>query len=599
MNLFKLCATKEEYCLNLKIFLNKKEEIPVLWGNRTDLIQSVEDASRLYESVCFPVRRSIGIALSKEENTRPINKMLGAFAEQWLDLHMVTDRKFEPNDTAVFYGLYEDLCYDSLYEILAYLYERDIEYSFLIGRDIYSLSWICAKQFLQEMPADKNGIFTYKRWTKGASGLETIVEIYDSETYGDLNIKDIILNHEWSSILFHGHGKVDHINLGEYTLCGNNECIATQKGEFAPGCGHDNQSCFKDEEMLIHVNRIRACSIIMNSCNNGAFKDLACYGAKYNLLLNAIDSTAKYVTSSFAVQNSDLLEIRNYADCLGGQNPSDTFHESLKDIQQYPCFFEIGLHNKKMRNNNIIRPEQLDFFLNATDIAEKYISNGLLPKEHPILKRLEGFNKSATLFLRRDNQRNKGNDIKEWISKIESIDYSIAKTIQKNPNDAIMNFESYFISRSKIRKEIKTGSCSCGEKAIEYTLQGLITSMFNLEINFCYKCGDKLVRMEGSPEICVMAPSIVKKGIGINCHCIISSVDNGDITVGWFVPNYIEKYLEEDSRLYKFRGTRGATFDLDFEIKLSTDIPLQEYYFVVYAVQNFKISRCSQYFTII
>ena len=107
-------------------------------------------------------------------------------------------------------------------------------------------------------------------------------------------------------------------------------------------------------------------------------------------------------------------------------------------------------------------------------------------------------------------------------------------------------------------------------------------------MRFCYRCGDKAVKMKGTPDICINAPEHVMKGEKIKVSTQINTdKPNDNIYVGWFVPSYIEEHLL--NRQLKMKRVSGNSM-FEFEIQFDDNIPAQGYYFTVFTIQNLGIS---------
>jgi hypothetical protein len=611
MSIFKSYINENTYLEEVEIFLNNNSiTIPVYTGNRKDLNQSIEAASKLYNSITEPPKYDIGIVITEDKKLAPVNNFIKGFANKWIDLNSVDDSILNGNFSIVICGLYEDFEYSKLGEmILSWFKNKKSQVSFLIGRDVHSLSWMCAKQFAKENALDDVGLFTFKKCTndylKDLKEQQDKIKIFDSDSFEEDNIQEILLKNIWKRVIFHGHGKDDNINLGDYTICGNNEYININENNLLPRCGYCNQTCFKDDSKLIPLNKVISSEIIMNSCNNGPFKDLACYDSKFNLLLNAIDGPAKKINSSFTIQNSDNPEIFN---CIINNELENIkyptlLHQSLEDIQIYPSFMEVGLTPVVEEKIEIQRHDRYELVLKTMSRAQKYMVNDFMPKNHPLIKRFEMFNNKANQYILRGKQGLSNEEAKsiekDWQSKIQSLDYAIAQKIIKDPEDTIMDFESYVMDRSEVDKEsVEYLNCTCGNHAMNFTMKGLNNNIFDVDMLFCFKCGDKSVRMEGSPILEVTSQDKISIGESLECNCKIKPIEDGNVMVGYFLPSYIRDYVKVEPKLVKYKNKDNSVIDLNFTIDFQEDIPPQGYYFTVFSIQNFSISVSRQFFGI-
>ncbi|UQS81437.1 hypothetical protein MOO45_08065 (plasmid) [Bombilactobacillus folatiphilus] len=62
-------------------------------------------------------------------------------------------------------GLFQDFTENKILELLNFADQKDINIYFLLGRDMSSLSWLVAKQFLRKKNVQQlpNGLFSHKK----------------------------------------------------------------------------------------------------------------------------------------------------------------------------------------------------------------------------------------------------------------------------------------------------------------------------------------------------------------------------------------------------------------------------------------------------
>ncbi|MGG4169205.1 hypothetical protein ABEW00_17315 [Rossellomorea vietnamensis] len=598
---------EQTYTQAMEEFIRKADQavIPVFIKGRNDLEESIRLSKTLYAGRKNPNKVDVGIRLSPQGDIEMFSSLESSFADNWYELEDLIDLDLE-NKSVVVMGLYKDFKYDNLKRFIFKCYQEKVQVSYLIGRDTSSLSWLCAKQFLKESKGMDNGLVTHRKINQSLkTEMINIAEellIYDKAIVKKHDMQLELLENNWSKLILHGHGKEDNINFEDYTICGRNDEVVNQHNIF-PRCGYCEQSCFKDDQKLIPLNRVKAANVIMASCNNGPFADMALYDDKYNLLLNAIDSPAQNITAAVTIQDSDLLELKRLVDFTNPNwNPARIINDSLDYMQPFPSMIEIGLPvTKDTIDIDIIEPSNR--IIRTLERAQKYYTNDFIDENHSLKKLLPNFINKGNQYVLRGQY---GLDAKEkrqiennWKQKIQALNDIIATTITEDPDDPIMEFDGYNVYRSKVDVEtIKPHLCNCGQEGLSYLYKGHSSQTFDLKMEFCFRCGDKSIGMAGGPKIAVNVTPDLKVGERIKGVCTITPEEEGEIMVGWFVPNYIKEYLIGEPALKRFKNKNKEAFEVELEFEFRNDIPAQGYYFTVFTVQNLGITINRHFFTL-
>ncbi|MED3446814.1 hypothetical protein P4483_23225 [Bacillus thuringiensis] len=607
MNVFKVFEDESVFSLGLQSFINGNHqiEIPVLIKNRNDLLNSIEQSKEIYHSCKTPNKVELGIRISSPDSIEILSPFERAFAKEWIHISEVTNLDFDRKSIVVM-GLYEDFKHKKLKEFIFKCFQLNIQVSYLIGRDISSLSWLCAKQFLQKEENLDNGLFTHRKINRKIQqdilGKAKELKIFDKPLLKKMDIQQELLEQNWGRLILHGHGKEDNINFEEYTICGRNESVV-HSISILPRCGYCNQSCFKNDDKLIPLNKVKASNIIMASCNNGPFSDLALYDDKYNLLLNAIDGIAQNITAAMTIQDADLQELERLVDFSNPDwNPARIINDSLKFSQPFPSMIEIGLPvTKTSMHIDYIEPSER--IVNAIERAQKYYVNDFLEPDHSLKKILPNFINKGNQYLLRGqyglNIKEKTNIENNWKQKIQALNDIIADLILKDSGDPLLDFDGYNVYRSKVDyNSIKPITCQCGNEGLSFNYKGNSSHIFDLEMEFCYRCGDKSLGMLGGPNLSVNATTNLKVGEEIKGICKITPKEEGEILFGWFVPGYIEEYSVNRPTITRFKNRNKEEISVDFNIAFSNDIPAQGYYLTVFTVQNLAITFSRHFFTL-
>lgn len=587
MKLFEIFENEKDFsCALNKYFSEDKNILPVLVENRENLKRTIEESNTFYNQFITPRKVKYGVDLT---NIECLKKYKDELAETWLSEENIVPSEIK-NSTILIFGLYEDFQFKKLKELFLNAQKNNINLCAIIARDLSSLSWQCAKQFVIFNDENfKNGIYSCKKvnaqrkekWLSNDPNLTII----DNNDLRKTNLQKHMLKKKWKSLLLYGHGKEDNLNFDAYTVCGKNT-DALKKVSYSPQCGYCNQSCFKDENKLIYANDIIAESITLSSCNNAPFSDMSLYDNKYNLLLNTIDGTAKTIHVAITAQNSDLVELDRIVE-NNFVNISNIINYSLESIQPHLTMLQIGIEpQEKVEFKQNLPTTSI---IESVNRAKQYKMSGFLNSKGKIYRLIDNFLlKSSDSITRNNIVTNMKHLNKQWSEKINILNELIGNELLQDQFNSILTFEDYTISRSHIDKNsIKKVTCDCGHDALQYKFIPYFSGDFLIEMLFCYRCGDRTIKMSGTPELRIVAPEHVNIGekILVNLNAVSENTD--DIYWGWFVPSYIEDHLlNPPKKTKKLNSNSEVTFEIEFDHK----IPSQGYYFTVFVIQNLGIS---------
>lgn len=523
------------------------------------------------------------------------------FCDKWIsDCSTITSE-----DSLTIICLYKDFVQSKLLKIIEKCKEENIKTFFLIGRDLESLTWFIAKQFISSGNKKSNAIFSYKTLGNFNNTKENW-DIYDSNMLESKDIKEIISIDEWKNIVFHGHGKEDHLNLAEYTICGLN-CSIKENERCAPACGH-GENCFKDYTKIIHLNMIKAESIFLLSCNNFPFYDSRLYGTKYSLVLNAIDGYAKNIVASLGVQSADTPELREILCNEDFLDIGIRLHHKLDDIQPFASVVTIGLPTvNDMAQENIDTVETYRL-TNLTKVIlsriSAYSASMMLDKDHDISRWSNKILQDYMQLTRRGTYGSTYDEIaafeRDLINRVNPFTKRIAELMFSSQTDQLQEFDSYNIYRSKISsKSIKQGRCLCGGQETFCKYEPELPFLFNIESHYCYLCGDKTTGMVDMPEIKFTCSDINDDRLIVKYKIEITPKYKGDVFWAIQLPSYVENYAITKQKLNKLKFKNIRTEVIKGEIEFSKETPFQSYYMKLFVVQNAGISFSRSFFNLV
>lgn len=234
------------------------KELPFFIKNRPDLDKKIADLEKDNVDMSLIFKSDYGIIIS--DVALPYQES-SFFCDKWVTTEELLNLRFT-HKTVVVIGLYRDFTQAKVLELINYCYANSTEVYFLIGRDFSSLTWMIGKQFIKNsFNWNKKGIFSLLNLSQFSSDE---YEFFDNKDLEKKDIKNILESNEWEQLIFHGHGKEDHLNLDDYTLTGMNNNLNPEI-PFAPSIGHEGHSFFKDASKAILVDEIKVKQIFFLS----------------------------------------------------------------------------------------------------------------------------------------------------------------------------------------------------------------------------------------------------------------------------------------------------------------------------------------------
>jgi len=573
--------------------------VPVRTTGRPDIEQSVAAAEELYGASQAPLPVARGY-LFDADLPAALTEFVRPLADHWLSDDEFLDEKqrWAGTDGALLLvGTYPNLQSDPFRTLIFDTYETERDLSILSGRDATSLWWNVAKQFaVVRSDVDRGGLFT----STDRLDSNDAVEVFDEDRLDEEDIQQQVLDHRWRWIAFQGHGKDDSINLSDFTVCGLNEIAPRSNDLLGPRCAY-GLGCYKPDDKLIPLHKVRATEILLSACNSGPLADMALYDPKFQLLLNALDGPGQRVLSAVTVHDSDRPENLAWRSAIeSGRDTLRALNTSLSRSHPYPAFVRFGLPARDLSESLRVAGRPIDPLIRiAANTLEGYLSGSLLSPNHSLRTRLTKLDRKIDNWMARSARETDSTATlasTELRGDLQSLDETIAKRILRDPEDELMNYPAYFGDRSELSPDPEDVVCHCGRDAQRFRKIGLIPRVLDTEALVCLRCGDVTFGLSTSPRILAFAEDHVSAGKELDVEVRISGGRDGAARVGLFVPPYLREHASCTPQLERTKLRSGEESVVNFRLSIGTDTPPQAYYFTVFAVQDMAISTARRHF---
>jgi hypothetical protein len=589
--------------------------VPVWTDGRADLAASVERAVCLYGEVSRPVARTYGIVLKPETLPAGLASLIAPCARTWLDegelgaalLDELWARQADEAAgeggvyTLLIAGLYEHFTVDLIWPLVRAAARRpEVRLTFLTGRDAASMAWFTAKQYVHTASDVRElGMFTGVDRGFVHSG----IHLRDERGVETADVKAEILGTRWRRLFLQGHGKDDSLNLADFTICGLNEAVGRDKALIAPICATKG-ICYKPMDKLIQLRDVRAAEVVLSSCNNSPFSDAAVYDPKYQLMLNAIDGTAKDIVGAITVHDSGRAENSAWTEAaLAHASSVSALNASIGMSEAFPAYVHFG-----MGDDAGVAPEPPDvapepLLLTTAARLTAYLAGGLLSPNNPLRSR---FGKLAAKVenqvSRRDLavHRDRTATTRSLIDDLQSLDMAVATQFVKDPDNELSNCFAYFGDRSRIdMASITHVRCQCGRPAERYVRRGLVPTALDTEGIVCTRCGDVAFRLPDSPSLLLHTEEVAVQGSTLQVRVALRDARPGILRVGLFFAAYGRDECTIAPDLRKVRIGAGGEGEAEFTLTLAPDMSCQGYYMTAYAVQDLAVSIARRNFGVV
>jgi hypothetical protein len=580
--------------------------VPVWTGGRADLVASVERAAPLYGGVSRPAARTYGVLLKPEALPAGLVALTTPCAGTWLDeaeLEVVFGRRGDDGvHSLLIAGVYESFTLDLLWPMLRAAANRpNVRLTFLTGRDAASLAWFIAKQYVRPAPdVSELGVFTSTDRGLARSG----IHLRDEQGVQTADVRSEMLGTRWRRLFLQGHGKDDSINLAEFTVCGLNETVDRDPALLAPLCAHTSEpTCYKPIDKLIQLREVPAVEVVLSSCNNAPFADTAIYDPKYQLMLNAVDGTARDVVAAITVHDSDRAENRAWIDAALAQASSVTaLNASIVTTQPFPTYVHLGLYDADGVTPELPSLEADPLLLTTSGRLTAYLAGGLLSRTNPLRARL---GKLAVKVESQVSRRSLATQdptatTRSLLDDLQSLDQAIAVQYAKDPDCDFSNFAGYFGSRSRIDPSSLTQvRCQCGRLAERYARRALVPTALDTEGILCMRCGDVSFRLPDAPMLLVHADEEVPQGGTLPVRVAVHDARPGAIRVGLHVASYGRAFCTVAPSLGRVRAGADGNGEAEFTLTLTPEISPHAYYVTAFAVQDLAVTTARRHFGVV
>lgn len=600
--------------------------VPVWTGGRADLAASVERAGSLYAEVSRPAARTCGVLLKPEALPAALAALMAPLARAWFDEgelgaalldKLGTDepptghRVSKPDDDAdhqrgmhslLIAGLYEHFTVDLLWPVLRAAARRpDVRLTFLTGRDAASLAWFTAKQYVHTAPdVHEFGLFTGTDRGLTRSG----VHLRDERGVQSADVKSEVLGTRWRRIFFQGHGKDDSLNLAEFTVCGLNEAVRRDPGRQGPICAYqDKPSCYKPIDKLIQLREVRAAEVVLSSCNNAPLADAAIYDPKYQLMLNAVDGTAKDVVAAITVHDSDRAENNAWMEAALVHGSSvEALNSSISTVQPFPAYIHFGMGDDEgvTPQPPSLAPEPL--LLTTATRLHAYLAGGLLSPNNPLRPRLGKLAAKAENQVSRRSQatQDRATATRSLLDDLQSLDQAIAAQFVQDPDNDFSNYPAHFGDRSRLDSSSLTHvRCQCGRPAERYIRRALVPTALDTEGIICLRCGDVHFRLPDAPFLLLHTDEEVPQGGTLQVRVVVHSARPGMMRLGLHVAKYGRDDCTVTPDARKVRISAKGDGETEFTLTAAPDAPAQGYHMTAYAVQDLAVTTARRHFGVV
>ncbi|MFF2045484.1 hypothetical protein ACFVVX_34205 [Kitasatospora sp. NPDC058170] len=629
--LFHACADPQEYRDRARDRAERPEApVPLLTTGRPDLAAAAANAAPLYAAGRTPPCSDTGLLLAPPTGSAPgaadgpgalwplLSPLLRPLARHWVH----TAEEVPPSAGSVLVvAAYPQLRHEALRPLLRPAPADgpggpdgpdgedgeggpDRSLTLLTGRDLPSLSWMLAKQYVGVRPEVVGRALFSETGTPPAAGRGEVFG--EAELRAD-DLRGALTGRPWRRVMVQGHGSDDHVNLGTWTLCGRAAAdVPSGPVRTLPRCGHGH-ACFKPEDRLIGPADVLTAELVLSSCANGPFADTAAYDSRYQVMLAALDGPAQSVVAAPGVHDSDRPENLVY---LAHRRPgglAGPLNRSLADVTPGPVYLQYGFPTapgggageqpEPPGRTPALPTERLAV---PVDRAVAYLSGGLLPARHPLRPRLERFAAKYLALLARAGRPYPPAVGEGLRSDLQSLDHAIAEQLRRDPQDPLAQYPEYWARRSRIAGEPEAVTCVCGLEAARTVLTGLSRLVPDTEPVLCPRCGDVAVRQSGALWVRTDGPQTLEAGAEAVLTVALSAGRPGaPVQLGVYFPPFLRSACAVEPPGARVRLSPAGDHTAEFTLRVAPDALPQLHYYRVFAVQDLAVSGARRQFAVV
>jgi len=565
-------------------------QLPVLIDNRDDLVHSVRTVNELYQKKERIQKVDNLLYITKAEEIMALNTLILRLGSRVIE----RIEECQNHSSVALVCLYKDFTFEQVGRVLLQAAEHNLSVSVLLGRDLASLSFFVAKQFLTMNQTNKTGfLFSHARMNEGNKqkfqNLSSKID-YTVVTEKDMRQFDLLSNFDhaiYNRVIINTHGKEDHLNLGDYTLCGRNNSCQHTDGLGRPRCGYGERVCFKQNAKVIDMKKVNCEEVFLLSCSNTPYRESMAYDSKYNIVLNAIDGTAQTIVGATMVHGITLKEIGVILDT--DKDESTLFlNDTLKQEAATMPFIQFGLASRvtqTLETNVVpIDPRILETMNNLTRLlVNEGIQNEVMrSKIKKLLLKCDQHVKQKSRALHPFQQSEYDKDL---IRHIRSVERLFMLYLQKNSDELILKFgEVALVNNDLDLGTVQENTCLCGSRMLTFEKAALYNGQFNVTVQLCNRCGEKKFVMERGADFDVAPLPALRPGDCIDVK--IFNKHDEKIPIGYFYPNYIQTDVDIPTDIQYVNGEDHGILRLS----LKESLPPQQYYVTFFTVYNMQLT---------
>ncbi|MFJ9041477.1 hypothetical protein ACIRF8_33545 [Streptomyces sp. NPDC102406] len=571
--------------------------LPVWTGDRADLLEGIALAEQVYTGRRAPAPADTGLILDPA-----LPEALLALARPLARRWVRDARELPAEGSVLLLGTYARLRGDEIQPLLDAAHTAGRAVFQVTGRDVHSLSWVVAKQYARVAADAEVGVVSELDTAAPAAGADVWCGAQDVHR---LDVRDLALGRVWRRVLFHGNGKDDQLNLGQFTLCGASP-VAAAPGAPGPKCAY-GLGCTKPMDKLIPARSIRAAELVLANCFSGATAGHAMYDPKYLILLNALDGPAQTVLATLTACDGQRPENLVWLDgARGAGNTASAVNEALGDINPYPAFTQVGLESSGAPAPRTAVGEEPgpgdgpDVHALGARLTG-LLDSGLLGPDHPLRPRLRALADTLlhdvvrTVALAAPEAAESAAAIAR---ETTSLDLALAHRFAKHHDDPVLRFPTYFGERSVADAPYDLDvPCACGRPQRAYRRRGRVPAITDTVQVVCARCGDVANSHDGAALLEVTASDTVVAGGTLDVVVETVARRAGTVNLGIVLPVYLDAKAGPVLRRVE-ASAPGERVRTTFTLAVAPAATPQAYYFCPYAVQDLGISVSRVHFAV-
>ena len=346
---------------------------------------------------------------------------------------------------------------------------------------------------------------------------------------------------------------------------------------------------------MIQLREVRAAEIVLSSCNNSPFADAAVYDPKYQLMLNAIDGTAKDIVGAITVHNPGRAENLAWTEAaIVHASSVSALNSNIGAAEPFPPYIHFGIGGETGNAPELPAFEPEPLLLTVSARLTAYLAGGLLSPNNPFRSRLGKFaarveNQVSRRDLAVNQDRVKAN--RNLLGDLQTLDAVIATQFVMDPENELSNCFTHFGDRSRLDSSFSFPlRCQCGRPAERFVRRALVPTALDAEGIICTRCGDVAFRLSDSPSLLVYTEEEATQGSKVQVRIAVNDARPGTVRAGLFFAKYGRAECTFTPKLRKVCIGPKGDGEAEFTLALAPDMAPQGYYMTAYAVQDLAVT---------